>query len=74
MIVSFVAGLILIIVEVPSILRRKERNELWVFSTLLVIGIGLSIAKGLNWSTLNPLDVLNFIYKPISDFIISLLE
>ncbi|WP_208591131.1 hypothetical protein [Gracilibacillus suaedae] len=73
-IVVFLIGFILILLEVPSIWRREEKKELLVFSILLVIGIGLNVAKELNWNILNPLDVLIFIYKPISDFVMSLLK
>lgn len=67
-------GLIIIVLEVPRLMKDQEKKELFVFITLLVIGVGLSLAKALNAPIPNPLDALKFIYQPISDAVISLLS
>ena len=68
------AGLIITILEVPRLVKNQEKKELLVFMTLLVIGVGLSVAKALNLPIPNPLDALIFIYTPISEAVMSLLR
>lgn len=74
-IVGILAVAILVIyIEVPSLLKKKQTKELWVFSVLLFIGVVLSILESLQIELPNPLDAITFIYKPFSDFIFGLLE
>jgi len=68
------AAILIFMAEAPSLLKNKAKRELWVFSVLLVIGVGLSITRGLNVSIPNPLDVLIIVYKPLSDLLTSLLN
>lgn len=51
--------------EVPPLLEKKYKKELLVFSILLTIGIGLSIAQGLGKAIPNPLDLLTLVFQPI---------
>ena len=67
-------SLVIAIIEVPSLLKKKLRRELWVFSILLLIGTGLSIAKSLKVEILNPFDLMAAFYKPFSDMLFQLLE
>ncbi|KGM44795.1 hypothetical protein P9D43_11340 [Neobacillus niacini] len=53
--------------EVPPLLEKKDKKELVVFSILLTIGVGLSMALGLGKPIPNPLDFLTFVFKPIHD-------
>lgn len=53
--------------EVPPLLEKKDKKELVVFSILLMIGVGLSMALGLGKAIPNPLDLLTFVFKPIHD-------
>ncbi|MGF3102812.1 hypothetical protein [Rossellomorea sp. DUT-2] len=69
-----IIAILIIMAEVPSLLKNKAKRELWVFSVLFVIGVGLSISRGLNVSLPNPLDVLIIVYKPLSDLLTSLLH
>jgi hypothetical protein len=69
-----VAAVIIIIIELPSLLKKKLKKELWTFSFLLLIGTGVSIAKSLRMEISNPLDWISMVYKPISDAIFSFLK
>ncbi|WP_044337190.1 MULTISPECIES: hypothetical protein [Rossellomorea] len=69
-----IIAILIFVAEVPSLLRNKDKRELWVFSILFVIGVGLSIARGLKASIPNPMDVLIIVYKPLSDLLMSLLK
>lgn len=59
----------IIFIDVPYLLKRGLRKELWAFSILLLIGTGLSIAEGLQVEIPNPMDALAFIYKPLIDLL-----
>ncbi|BFH63302.1 hypothetical protein [Paenibacillus azoreducens] len=63
------AAAVIMMIEIPSLIKRKLRKELWVFTILLIIGTGLSIAQGLHWPIPSPLDLVIAVYKPISNII-----
>ncbi|CAH0313531.1 hypothetical protein SRABI96_05108 [Peribacillus sp. Bi96] len=74
-----VAGILVIIaaiiaIDVPPLMRKKLKKELWIFSILLLFGTALSIAQALNIKIPNPLDWITAIYKPLSDMIEKLLK
>jgi hypothetical protein len=58
---------VIIMIEVPSLLKKKQKKELIVFSILLFIGVGLSIVRAFGVNIPTPIDFLAFILKPISD-------
>lgn len=60
--------------EVPSLLERNLKKELWVFSILLIFGVVLSIINSLNIDIPNPLDWLTVIYKSFTDLILCILK
>jgi len=63
--ILLVAAIILRI-EVPPLLKKKHKKELFVFLILLAIGVGLGITLGFGKSIPNPLDLLTFILEPIN--------
>jgi len=67
-------GIGIALYEVPTLLNKKLKRELWVFSILLIVGIILSIMESLNMDIPNPADWSNIIFKPFSDWIFSILE
>ena len=74
-IISILAvGGIIIAIEVPSLLKQKEKKELWIFSILLLVAIGLSIAQSLRVTLPNPLDWIAYVYKPLSELVFGWLE
>lgn len=64
----------IVLYEVPSLIKRKLKRELWVFFILLIVGVILSIAESLNLDMPNPADWLTIIYKPFTDLMLSILE
>ena len=60
---------VIIFIEVPSLLEKKQKKELIVFSILLIIGVTLSILRAFGINIPNPLDLLTFIFKPMNDLI-----
>lgn len=66
-------SIIIALFEVPPLLKKKLKKDLWAFSILLLIGTGLSIAQALRMKIPNPLDLIYYIYKPMSDAIFSFL-
>ncbi|MNO12334.1 hypothetical protein D3C76_19410 [compost metagenome] len=59
----------IIFLEVPYMLRKRLKKELWVFSVLLLLGVGISSAKALQWAIPTPLDWITAVYKPFTDFL-----
>ncbi len=68
-----ITAVVIALIEVPLLVRKKLRKELWVFSSLLLFGTGLSIAKSLDVQIPNPLDWMTAVYKPLSDLLTGLL-
>ncbi|UUZ86247.1 hypothetical protein LJK88_24260 [Paenibacillus sp. P26] len=68
------ASIVIAIIEIPSLLERKLRKELWVFSLLLLMGTALSCAKMLGANLPNPSDWLTVVLKPVSDALFQLLK
>ncbi|MED4399887.1 hypothetical protein ABET41_09975 [Metabacillus fastidiosus] len=64
-----VIAIIIIALEVPYLLKNKLKREMWAFSILLIIAIGLSIAMALNVNIPNPIDLISTIFKPFSWFL-----
>ncbi|WP_018394301.1 hypothetical protein [Bacillus sp. 37MA] len=64
---------VIIAINVPPLLRKKLKKELWIFSLLLLFGTVLSIAEVLNIKIPNPLDWITAIFKPLSDMVEKLL-
>jgi len=71
--ILLVAGAI-IMLEVPPLLKKKEKKELTIFTILLTFGNVLSILYALGKQIPNPLDFLTFILKPLSEFISQLVK
>ncbi|GLB62117.1 hypothetical protein [Cytobacillus sp. NCCP-133] len=74
-----IAGILLVtimimVLEVPPLLKKRQKKELGVFSLLLLSGSWLSIAKGLDLNIPNPFDWIAAIFKPLSDLIMTLLR
>ncbi|MCF6409378.1 hypothetical protein [Pseudalkalibacillus salsuginis] len=66
--------IVIVYIEVPSLLKKGLKKELWVFGILLLFGTGLSIAQGLQVDIPNPMDWIKFVYKPFSDILYGLLK
>lgn len=67
-------AIVIAFIEVPYLLKRGLKKELWTFSILLLFGTGLSIAEGLQVEIPNPMDALAFIYKPLIDLLFGLFK
>lgn len=68
-----VVAIIIIAIEIPDLRKRKLKKEIWIFSILLSIGVGLCIAQSLKFHIPNPVEGITFVFKPMSDFIRSYL-
>jgi len=67
-------AMVIFMIEAPPLLKQKKKKELWVFSILLLFGVGVSIAEGLQVNIPNPLDAITLIYKPLHDWILNILK
>ncbi|CAM4320442.1 hypothetical protein L1N85_15360 [Paenibacillus alkaliterrae] len=68
------AAIVMIMLEVPTLRKQKMKKELWVFSILMLVAVGLSIAMGLQIDIPNPVDGITMLYKPFSDFVFHFLK
>lgn len=64
-----VFALLVMLIEVPSLVKKGHKKELWTFFLLLFFGTGLSILHVLKVDLSSPHDWISFIYKPLSDVI-----
>ena len=60
--------------EAPKLRLKKAKKELWLFYTVLAIGMTVSICKALGLNVPNPSDLSAAIFKPISIFSLHLLS
>ncbi|NBI30878.1 hypothetical protein [Chengkuizengella marina] len=60
--------------EISPMAKKKEIKDLWVFSFLLLIGTVLSIMLAIGVTIPNPLDGLTKVLKPVTNFILGLLD
>lgn len=44
--------------ELPSLLKRKTRRELWAFTAYFIIGLYMSLAFYYNWPLIEPFQAL----------------
>ncbi|EHS59720.1 hypothetical protein WG8_0293 [Paenibacillus sp. Aloe-11] len=65
-----VLAAVICLLEVPYMWKKGLKKELWLFSILLLLGIGISSAKALSWTIPTPLDWITALYRPFSDFLI----
>lgn len=72
--VTIVAAIMIIAFEMPKMRKKKLTKELWVFSVLMVMAVGLGIAHSLNLSIPNPLNGVRMVFQPISSVINGLLK
>lgn len=64
---------VIMAIEVPPLLKKKLKKELWIFSIFLLFGTVLSIAQSMNIKISNPLGWIKAIFKPISNMVEKLL-
>lgn len=60
---------VVVFLELPQLLKNKLMKELVVFTILLIIGITLSILLAFGVKLPNPVDLLIFLLKPLTNFI-----
>lgn len=63
------AAAFIVFIEAPSLWKKRQIKELWVFSLLLIMGTGIGIAQSMHIPIPNPVDWINYIYRPIGYFI-----
>lgn len=57
-------GMFMTVIEMPSLIRRKKRKEIWAFSVLLLAGIALNIAVVTGIQVPSPLEWIRDIFDP----------
>lgn len=70
MMIFIIIALIMVLIaalDVPYMLKNKLKKELWITSTLMLLGTCLSVALSMDIPIPNPFEGMKFVYKPISD-------
>ncbi|MEK5037113.1 hypothetical protein [Sporosarcina sp. FSL K6-3457] len=57
------------VTEAPTLLKKGNIKEFRVFFVLLLFATSLSIAVNLKVAVPNPIDWIEFVYKPITDWL-----
>ncbi len=73
-ILVLIFSIVLCYIEIPGILQRKSKIELWSFSSLLLLGTLLSILKSLDLPLPNPSDWVAWVYSPVSNLLKDILQ
>ncbi|MCD9022642.1 hypothetical protein [Cohnella silvisoli] len=63
-----VAGFI-VALEIPGLMKKKQKRELWAFSILLMLGVGFGMISILLNNVPSPLSGITFVFKPLSDIL-----
>lgn len=64
----------MVLYEVPALIKKRLRKELWAFSILLMFGVFISIVESLNIDMPNPSDWLAIIYSPFNSLLDSIFK
>ena len=54
------------IIEAPALLKKESMKDFRIFSVLLLFGTVLNIALSFKVAVPNPIDWIEFVYKPIT--------
>jgi hypothetical protein len=69
-----VAVITLSIIELPSLWQQKKKKEQWIFSSLMLVALVLSIAQAIRVKLPNPYDWIAVVYQPMSNSIFGWLK
>ncbi|MCH5584443.1 hypothetical protein MK805_05610 [Shimazuella sp. AN120528] len=61
-IIILVVGIIIAVMEAPSLIKQKKQKELYTFSILLLAGISLNIVVSIGIEVPTPLEWIRIIY------------
>lgn len=64
----------IIAIDVPPLMKKKQKKELWAFFILLIPGVTVSILIGFGVKIPNPLDFIQWLFKPFANWIQSVLQ
>lgn len=69
---ALLAAVVIIWIDLPTLLQRKDYREIGVFAGLLILGVAINLARGAKIGIPNPLDWMAAFYKPFSTFLFGL--
>ncbi len=64
----------IIAIEIPPLFKQKKWRDITVFSVLLLIGMIYSYGQILDMPLPNPTDAINAVFRPIGNYVNSLLS
>lgn len=67
-------GFVLMLIDVPSLLKKKRKKELWVYTLLMTLGMALLLLLANQVQIRSPLDYISQFFKPITTSIDKLIK
>lgn len=64
----------IVLIQVPSLIKRGLIREVLAFSVLLSFGMTYGLLYAFGVELMTPLEILTYLYKPITDFILYILK
>lgn len=62
-------SVLIVMIDLPVLLKNKAKREMGLYAGLLLLGTGLSIAKALHLYIPNPQDYIADILRPFSELL-----
>lgn len=57
---------IIVLIDGPSLLQKRQKKELWMFSVLLVLALGISLPQCFDVTIPSPIDWIIHLYEPLT--------
>lgn len=65
---------VVVVIDLPSLLKKQQKKERWAYGILLVPTVVVSMLLGFGVDVPNPLDLIQWLFKPIVSFLYQLLH
>ncbi|WZL73327.1 hypothetical protein QBE52_00900 [Clostridiaceae bacterium 35-E11] len=69
-----IVAIVMVLYEVPTLIKSNANKELWTFFILLIFGVILSIMESLQRNIPNPFHWLTAIYEPFTKLLWNVLK
>ncbi|MBD0382869.1 hypothetical protein [Paenibacillus sedimenti] len=70
----FALGALIASVEIPALLKKKRKKDMWAVFLLLGTGIVMNVATILDLNIPSPLNWIKAVYEPFGKAILSILS
>ena len=57
---------VIVLIDGPSLRKKRQKKELWMFSFLLMLALGISAPQCFDVTLPSPIDWIIHLYKPLT--------